>query len=51
MRVNEEEDDRAGKANDNVSLPCTCDVYVVFVPFVKVVSRWPSLPPVYPPCV
>ena len=38
VRVNEEEDDRAGKANDNVSLPCTCDVYVVFVPSLKLLA-------------
>lgn len=38
MRVNEEEEDRAGKANDSVSLPVTYDVCVVFPPFVEVVS-------------
>lgn len=38
VRVNEEEEDRAGKANDNVSLPVTYDLRVVFFPFVEVVS-------------
>ena len=32
VRVNEEEEDRAGKANDSVSLPVTYDVCVVLFP-------------------
>lgn len=48
MRVNEEEEDRAGKANDSVSLPVTYDVCVVlFSPFVEVVSDGLVLHPAY----
>ena len=50
VRVNEEEDDRACKANDNVSLPCTCDVYVVFVPLLKLLADGRSHLSTHPVC-